>query len=103
MPALDVNGYNAQFRNFVDFAQTQVEANPTKGQKAVAKMGEATPLGDRTITANNDDKVGKWKRADDVKDMNNETRAIFKKAIADMFGGEDKIPASVKAVMKEGD
>lgn len=103
MPAFDVNGYNAQFRNFVDFAQSQVQANPTKGQKSVAMMGEATPLGSHTITANNDDKVGKWKRADDVKDMNNETRAIFKKAIADMFGGVDKIPASVRAVMKEED
>ncbi|MBQ7457113.1 MAG: hypothetical protein IJS54_05885 [Desulfovibrio sp.] len=103
MPAFDVNGYNAQFRNFVDFAQSQVEANPTKGQKSVAKMGEETSLGNHTITANNDDKVGKWKRAEDVKDMNNETRAIFKKAIANMFGGENKIPASVRAVMKEED
>ena len=33
------------------------------------------------------------------KQMNNETRALFKNTIANLFGGEDKIPQSVKDAM----
>jgi len=36
------------------------------------------------------------------KQMNNETRALFKNTIANLFGGEDKIPQSVKDDMHFG-
>jgi len=89
---LDVNGYSDQFRNFLDFANKEIQANATKGRTSVAQADQSAALGNRTITANSNDKVGKWFRSRDVKDANNMTREIFKNAIAEMFGGEKNIP-----------
>ena len=46
--ALDINGYNATFKSFVDFAQQRVNANDAK---AVAEAQIQTPLGGRKIVA----------------------------------------------------
>lgn len=49
------------------------------------------------------DEVHKWLRTDAECDVNDRTRAIFRAAIANIFGGEDRIPASVKKAMLMGD
>ncbi len=35
--------------------------------------------------------------------VNDRTRALFRKSVADMFGGQDHIPESVQAAMKMED
>jgi len=99
--ALDINGYNATFKAFTDFATQSVEAGKSK---AVARAGGEGPLAGRVITAAKHDWVGIGAgRLGSLKDANNAARDLFRNAIADMFGGEDKIPASVKNAMKLSD
>ena len=98
---LYVNGYNQQFQNFVDFASQKVEAG--KG-KSIARMDGATGnLGGHAITAAKHDGVGglsAFFRSKAKETVNNATRDNFKQAIIDMFGGESKIPESVKTAMR---
>lgn len=100
--ALDVNGYNEMFKAFVDFAQAKMAANE---KKAVARgsLGEDGALVGREIKASTTDSVHKWSRTDADQDANDRTREIFRNAIIDMFGGETKIPASVKKAMLMSD
>ena len=96
--ALDVNGYNSAFKSFVDFAQERIDANQAK---AVADA-RVKQLGNRkvvAITYSKTDEVHKWLRTNDEYFVNDHTRKIFKQAIANMFGGEDRIPDSVKTAM----
>ena len=96
--ALDVNGYNSVFKSFVDFAQERIGANRAK-DVADARVNQ---LGNRkilAITRSQTDEVHKWLRTTDEYDVNDRTRAIFKAAVANMFGGEDRIPDSVKTAM----
>ena len=96
---LDINGYNSIFKTFVDFAQAN--RNVDKGKVIL----DAKPiLSGRTITAvtigyAKNDSVHNWTRGFDEWTVNDRTRALFKKAIIAMFGGESKIPASVKKAM----
>ena len=49
----------------------------------------------RSIVAASSDSVRgffKWFRSTDDRKANDEVRSIFKKAVADMIGGESKIP-----------
>lgn len=99
--AIEIN--NATFNAFVDFAKAQEAAGK---QKAVARLDTtvAGPLEGRTITAAKGDWVGIGVgRLRSLKDANNIARDLFKTAVADMFGGEDHIPDSVKDVMKMQD
>ena len=93
---LDVNGYNAQFRQFVDFAAQEMKAGRTK---AIALTDSATLFSGSTITVQSNDKVGAFFRKGTVKNANNEARTLFRNAIIDMYGGESKIPESVKTAM----
>ena len=97
--ALDINGYNADFNAFVKFAQ---DSFITNAKKAVARfeIGAAPLEGGRLIVAASPqfDKVGKF-RDQDQKNLNNDIRTAFRNAIIDMFGGESRIPASVKDAM----
>ena len=102
--AIDVNGYNETFKAFADFAQAKISAG---ANKAIARVtvGEG-PLAGRTIAAATTDSIRgffKWFRSADDRAANNTTRTLFKQAIIDMFGGELKIPASVKKAMIMGD
>ena len=96
--ALNINGYNADFNAFVKFAQNSFVTND---KKAVARfeVGGA-PLAGRTIVAANPDfdRVGIF-RGQDQKDLNNSVREAFRNAVIDMFGGESRIPDSVKDAM----
>ena len=101
--ALDINGYNSVFKSFVDFAKQRVNANDAK---AIADAKFQKPLGGRTVlavTQSLTDEVHKWTRTNEEFAVNDRTRALFKKAIVNMFGGESKIPASVKKAMLLGD
>ena len=96
--ALDINGYNTDFNAFVKFAQNSFVTND-KTAVARFEVGGA-PLGGRLIVAANPqfDKVGKF-RNQTQKDLNNEIRTAFRNAIINMFGGESRIPDSVKDAM----
>ena len=84
---------NAQYAKFVMFAQQQPDAATSK---AIARAtGDEDPLAGRTISVSDTDHVRgafNWRtRSDDDAARNNETRSLFRQAVADMFGGEDKI------------
>ena len=104
--ALDINGYNATFKAFTDFATKNVEAGNSKAIARASADVQTGPLTGRSITAATTDSVRglfKWFRKPDDKAANDATRKIFRDAIIDMFGGESKIPASVKKAMIMGD
>ncbi|MBP3730003.1 MAG: hypothetical protein J6I40_00860, partial [Mailhella sp.] len=98
MAKLDINGYNSVFKSFADFAQAEVDAGR---QKTIADAG-VKALRNRNIvavsTAKND-AVHKWTRTNDQYIVNDRTRSLFRKSVIDMFGGESKIPESVKNAM----
>ena len=99
---LGINGYNDAFRAFTDFA-TQATKGSTFAQISAEKntVAGTGPLAGRTIVAKTSfDFVGNVGRGKDSRKVNNDVRDLFKQAIADMFGGVDKIPASVKDAMK---
>ena len=102
---LDINGYNRAFKSFVDFAQERFDENQAKAvaDACIKKFNGEEVL---TIAHAKTDEVHKWLRKGDecdVKgdecDVNDRTRAIFRAAVVNMFGGESKIPASVKKAM----
>ena len=95
---LDINGYNSLFKSFVSFAQERHDANQVK---AVADAHVNRLDGHRVlaVTHSETDEVHKWLRTRDEYRVNDRTRDYFKKAIIDMFGGESKIPDSVKEAM----
>ncbi|MBQ7190559.1 MAG: hypothetical protein IJR99_14220 [Kiritimatiellae bacterium] len=101
---LEVNSQNlfqnAQFRQFVDFAETQINAGK---QRAVARIdaGDIGEIANRTIKPGSGDWVGIGAgRLASQKRANNATREAFRNAVANMFGGENHIPDSVKEAMK---
>ena len=96
--ALDINGYNSAFRSFVDFAQERIDANQAKAvvDARIKKFNGEEVL---TIAHMKTDDVHKWLRTGDECDVNDRTRAIFRAAVVNMFGGESKIPESVKKAM----
>lgn len=104
MAKIDMNGYNATFRAFVDFAEKA--ARTADGGKTIAT---ATPaLGGRKIkvAASETDMAG-FKgglvRTSSEMAVNNKTRDIFLASVIQMFGGEDKIPSKVMKALKTGD
>ena len=98
--ALDINGYNPTFNEFVQFAQRNVNVGDDKAI-ASAKIQKGPLDGRKIVAVTNSltDEVHKWMRTNDEYAVNDRTRAIFKAAIINMFGGESKIPASVKKAM----
>jgi len=97
--ALDINGYNATFKAFADFAANHIAANDGK---TIANATVQQPLGGRktvSVDVTDKDYVHNWTRGVEQWTVNDRTRALFKKAVADMFGGEANIPDSVKDAM----
>ena len=91
---------DTQFQQFVQFAESAAAAGK---QKAVARLSESELGGivNRTIKPTSADWVGVGAgRLASLKKANNTTREAFMKAVAEMFGGEDHIPDSVKDAMK---
>ena len=101
---LEVNSQNllqnAQIQQFVEFAEAAVNAGK---QKASARLdaGELGGIVNRTIKPGKGDWVGIGAgRLASLKRANHATRDAFRQAVADMFGGENHIPDSVKDAMK---
>ena len=95
---MPVNFSNADFQTFVSFAQARVADNDAKAV-IDARPGNGLDGHKITISQSETDSVHKWMRDLDEKTVNNRTRDLFKSAVADLFGGEDKIPATVKKAM----
>ena len=96
---MSVNFNSTYFQSFVDFAQRRVDANDAK---AVISATVTQPLGGRKILAidqSKTDSVHKWTRGFDEWKVNDDTRRLFKQSVALLFGGETKIPESVKKAM----
>lgn len=93
---------NQQYSRFVEFAS---QRNDAANQETIARAGEVDHgiLGGRTINVADGDRVGKFRRSDDLQDANNLTRKLFRQSIVDIFGGVSKIPASVREAMKLDD
>ena len=88
---------SSQFAQFVRFASSE---NLTNGENSVARLDATTALGNRTIkAAGKEDSVHALIRFSAAKKANDEVRDLFRKAVADVFGGESKIPDSVKEAM----
>ncbi len=98
--ALDINGYNSAFKSFVDFAE-QKYAKDDKKAIADATLESGTLEGRRivAVTDAKGDSVRKWFRNEKLTTVNDRTRRLFFNAVADMFGGESKIPKSVRKAM----
>jgi hypothetical protein len=92
---------SSQFDQFVKFANS---AMTSTGEKSVAKLeGTTTAQGDHKIDVRTDDKVGALFRKGTTKTENDAVRDIFRDSVYEMFGGESKVPASVKDAMLMGD
>ena len=96
--ALDINGYNATFRTFVEFAEK------TQRDGYDSACAKATLAGKRiTVSPLSLHETSYILRKTGEKTVNDSTRAIFRNAVTEMFGGEAKIPESVKKAMLLGD
>jgi hypothetical protein len=102
---MELNGYNADFKHFVEFAQKRMDANDGA---AVAKVNMSDwSLSGRSlisVKASKTDKAGFFGavfRSQRDKDANIAARTLFQNAVKDMFDGN--IPDSVKAAMKLDD
>ena len=95
---IDVNGYSAQFNQFVQFAE---QAGKSTAKAQVGGAAEGSALAGRTIVAKTrSDSIGNVGRLADSREINDVARDLFKRTVVDMFGGEDKIPAGVRDAMK---
>ena len=84
--------YSANFQKFVDFANKAYGPNG-KGEDTVARFS-GMPRGDyKGVFASF------WRTAD-MKTANDQVRNLFRKTVADMFGGEKFIPDVVRDNMK---
>lgn len=98
MAKLDINGYNATFRTFVEFAEK------TQRDGYDSACATATLAGKRiTVSALSLHETSHLLRKTAEEVSNDSTRAIFRNAVSEMFGGEAKIPESVKKAMRLGD
>ncbi len=88
---IDAN-YSANFQKFVDFANKAYAPNG-KGEDTVARFS-GMPVGDYKGT------FASFMRTAEMKTANDQVRDLFRKTIAEMFGGERNIPDIVRDNMK---
>ena len=93
-----INAFDsAQFAQFVRFANSATIRND---ENSVARLDTTTALGNRTIkAAGKEDSVHALIRSSAAKKANDEVRDLFRKAVGEIFGGESKIPETVKEAM----
>ena len=87
---------NAQYNAFVSFA---LGANDENAIAHAAGAAPADPLAGRTISARTGDSVHALTRTTDSRKANDAARELFRKAIVQIFGGEKRIPPSVRKAM----
>ena len=90
MPTQVNSNYSANFQKFVDFAN---KAYATKSEGTVARFS-GMPKGDYQGS------FASFWRTSDMKTANDQVRDLFRKTVADMFGGERNIPDIVRDNMK---
>jgi len=98
-----INAVNEQFSRFVAFAQERFDAGK---KRAIATKGDVMAAGGTTLEERKiqvTDKID-WVslsifRSSGAERANNEVRELFRKSVADMFGGENNIPDSVRDAM----
>ncbi len=105
MPTPTQINATTQLDHFIDFAQLAIQAGNTK---AIAREGVAFTATDgtttlRTVSTTTDDKAFAIRRSRDNKQANDAARTLFKKAVGEMFGGEEHIPQSVLKAMNMKD
>ena len=93
MPAQINSNYSANFQKFVDFANKAYDTKGVKGADTVVRF-EGAPAGDYKGT------FASFLRTSEMKTANDQVRDMFRKTIADMFGGEKFIPDLVRDNMK---
>ena len=84
---IDVNNYNAQFSQFVQFAERQMQAGKAKAFASLGAEG-ATGLAARDIKPGSGDSVHDWIRYKDSKIANDAVRELFRQSVAAMFDGD---------------
>ena len=98
-----INAVNYQFNRFLEFAEERVKAGKESAiaRTGEVRVGEGTAFEERAIySTDKTDFVGMTLlRTKDAKSANDEVRELFRKTVADMFGGEGNIPDSVKDAM----
>ena len=90
---------NQQFNRFVEFASGE----NGHGMDSIARAGGIAQGGmfaGRTIKEAEGDSLRKAFRSDDLQRENNMARKLFRQAVVEIFGGESRIPKSVKDAMK---
>lgn len=99
---MTINLNNAQFKQFVQFAERQ--SNPTKSEAIARVTGGRDALDGRTISVSTTDHVRgllNWGRRSGANATeNNDARALFREAVFSMFGGAANVPDSVKTAMR---
>ncbi len=90
---------SVQFDRFAQFADLEA----ARDGKTVARLDADDPLGGRKISVQTGDKVHALFRGKTVKGQNDAVRDLFKGSVAEMFGGESRIPAAVKEAMRLSD
>lgn len=94
-------GYSDAFKAFTNFAEQSITSGKST---AIARVVSEGPLAGRKIASAKSDWTGIGiGRLSSLKNANNIARNLFAKAVADMFGGMDKVPDSVKDAMKLDD
>ena len=98
-----INAVNEQFSRFVAFAQERFNAGK---ERAIASKGDVMAAGGTTLEERKIKVTDKFDwvslsffRGGDAQRVNNEVREMFRKSVADMFGGENNIPDNVKEAM----
>lgn len=93
---------NATYKAFTDFAsQAKVSDRTIASIDDKNLIKNEGNLGNRTIVASkNWDFIGNVGRNAKKQEANNAVRELFRQSIIDMFGGESRIPESVKTAMK---
>ncbi len=98
---MKINIDSLPFARFTDFARAQMAKGNGKSVARTADLPEGF-LGSHVVRTSTD-AAYKLFRPDSEKAENNSVRQLFRKTVSDMFGGEDKIPADVRAAMKMAD
>lgn len=88
-----------QYAAFTQFANQRVKADDRKAVASLSQIGNNNV----EVIKNSSDKPYAFTRSRLNKDLNNEVRSLFRETVASLFGGENKIPQSVKKAMSLGD
>ena len=91
---------NQQFNRFVEFASARNDADNQNTIARLGSIGQGGIKAGRTIKEAEGDAVKTLFRADNLQRENDMTRKLFRQSVIDIFGGESRIPQSVRDAMK---